>query len=351
VPRTRILKVDPEHPDSAALEQAAEYIRAGKLVAFPTETVYGLGANALDPSAVSAIFRAKGRPPTDPLIVHIADFSQLREITREVPPAAESLAHHFWPGPLTFVLFKSALIPPQVTAGSEKVAVRWPSHPVAQALIRLSGVPIAAPSANLFGHISPTTAEHVYADLHGRVHLILDGGPTFIGLESTVLDLTTAPPRLLRPGGIPLEALRPFLGDVTLGLSYQSENAVAESPGQMLRHYAPQRATLLLFEGEGAPLLLTMQKVAQEYQQQGQRVGILSVDEEQQAFSLPDAEVISLGSRHDLEAIARNLFAALRKLEEKGVEVILARTFPREHLGLAIWDRLYRAAQGRIIRV
>ncbi len=350
MPRTRILKVAPEHPESAALKQAAELIRAGKLVAFPTETVYGLGANALDPQAVRAIFQAKGRPPTDPLIVHIAEFSQLNQVTREVPPVAEELARHFWPGPLTFVLPKSDQIPPEVTAGGENVAVRWPSHPIAQALIRLSGVPIAAPSANLFGHVSPTTAEHVYADLRGRVHLILDGGPTFIGLESTVLDLTTSPPRLLRPGGIPLEALRPFLPDVALGLSYQSEDVAAGSPGQMLRHYAP-RALLLLFEGEGEMLLFAMRKVAQEYQQEGRRVGILCADEEQDALRLPEIEVLSLGSQQDLSTIGRNLFPALRALEEKQVEVILARTFPRQHLGLAIWDRLYRAAQGRIIRV
>ncbi len=350
MPRTRILKVTPEHPEAVALKQAAELIRAGKLVAFPTETVYGLGANALDPQAVRAIFQAKRRPPTDPLIVHIADFAQLSQVTREVPPVAEELARHFWPGPLTFVLPKSAEIPPEVTAGGENVAVRWPSHPIAQALIRLSGVPIAAPSANLFGHVSPTTAEHVYADLRGRVHLILDGGPTFIGLESTVLDLTTSPPRLLRPGGIPLEALRPFLPDVVLGLSYQSEDVVAGSPGQMLRHYAP-RALLLLFEGEGELILLAIRKIAQEYQQEGRRVGILCVDEEQEALRLPEIEVLSLGSQHDLNTIGRNLFPALRTLEEKQVEVILARTFPRQHLGLAIWDRLYRAAQGRIIRV
>ncbi len=350
MPRTRILKVDPEHPNSAALEQAAEYIRAGKLVAFPTETVYGLGANALDPQAVRAIFQAKGRPPTDPLIVHIAEFSQLHQVTREVPTIAKELARHFWPGPLTFVLPKSTEIPPEVTAGGENVAVRWPSHPVAQALIRLSGVPIAAPSANLFGHVSPTTAEHVYADLHGRVHLILDGGPTFIGLESTVLDLTTSPPRILRPGGIPLEALRPFLPDVALGLSYRSEEVAAESPGQMLRHYAP-RALLLLFEGEDNLVLLAMRKIAQEYLQEGRRVGILCVDEEQEALRLPEIEVLSLGSQQDLSTIGRNLFPALRTLEEKQVDVILARTFPRQSLGLAIWDRLYRAAQGRIIRV
>ncbi len=350
MPRTRILKVDPEHPDSLALEQAAEYIRAGKLVAFPTETVYGLGANALDPQAVRAIFQAKGRPFTDPLIVHIAELSQLDQVTREVPTIAKELARHFWPGPLTFVLPKGDVIPPEVTAGGENVAVRWPSHLVAQALIRLSGVPIAAPSANLFGHVSPTTAEHVYADLHGRVHLILDGGPTFIGLESTVLDLTTSPPRILRPGGIPLEALRPFLPDVTLALSYRLEEEAARSPGQMLRHYAPH-ALLLLFEGEGDLVLLAMRKIAREYLQEGRRVGILCVDEEQEALRLPEVQVLSLGSQQDLSTIGRNLFPALRTLEEKQVDVILARTFPRQHLGLAIWDRLYRAAQGRIIRV
>lgn len=350
MPRTRILKVHPDRPDSAALQKAAELIRAGKLVAFPTETVYGLGANALDAAAVRAIFRAKGRPATDPLIVHIADFEQLEQVTREIPPLALELARHFWPGPLTFVLQKSAVIPLEVTAGGEKVAVRWPSHPIAQALIRLSGVPIAAPSANLFGHTSPTTAQHVYADLHGRIELILDGGPTFIGLESTVLDLTTSPPLILRPGGIPLETLRPFVPEVELQLRYHPEAQAAESPGQMLRHYAPH-ALLLLFEGEGESLILAMRKTAAEYLRQGRRVGLLTVDEEQEALRLPGCEVLSLGARSDLQTIGRNLFAALRQLEEKGVEIILARTFPRQELGLTIWDRLYRAAQGRIIRV
>lgn len=350
MPRTRILKVHPERLDSAALQTAAELIRAGKLVAFPTETVYGLGANALDAEAVRAIFRAKGRPASDPLIVHIADFGQLSQVASEIPPLANELARHFWPGPLTFVLQKSRLVPSEVTAGGEKVAVRWPSHPIAQELIRLSGVPIAAPSANLFGHTSPTTAQHVYADLHGRIDLILDGGPAWIGLESTVLDLTTSPPLILRPGGIPLETLRPFVPQVTLSLRYHPESEAAESPGQMLRHYAP-RALLLLFEGEGESLISAMQNIATEYLRQGRRVGLLTVDEEQEALSLPGCEVLSLGPRHDLPTIGRNLFAALRQLEEKGVEIILARTFPRHELGLTIWDRLYRAAQGRIVRV
>lgn len=350
MPRTRILKVNPQAPESAAIQKAAEFIRAGKLVAFPTETVYGLGANALDGQAVRAIFRAKGRPASDPLIVHIAEYSQLEQVAVQMPPLAMELARHFWPGPLTLVLQKSAAIPFEVTAGGEKVAVRWPAHPVAEALIRASGVPIAAPSANLFGHTSPTTAEHVYSDLHGRIHLILDGGPTFIGLESTVLDVTTTPPLILRPGGLPLETLRSFVPDIALGLHYRPEAQQAESPGQMLRHYAPH-ALLLLFEGEGSNFLMAIQKIAEEYQHQGRRVGILTVDEERDQLILPGIEVLSLGSLHDLTTIGRNLFAALRLMEEKGVEVILARTFPRQELGLTIWDRLYRAAQGRVIRV
>lgn len=350
MPRTRILKVHPEQPEPSVIRQAAMLIRAGKLVAFPTETVYGLGANALDAAAVRRIFRAKGRPPTDPLIVHIAELDQLAQVAEAIPAVVWEMAVHFWPGPLTFVLPKSAIIPTEVTAGNPTVAVRWPAHAVAQALIRESGVPIAAPSANLFGHTSPTTAQHVYADLHGRLELILDGGATHIGLESTILDVSRHPPAVLRPGGVPLEALRHFLPEVALLQTYRSGDERLDAPGQALRHYAPH-ATLVLFDGEGQALILAMRKAAQEQWEQGKRVGILVTDEEVTAFAGVEAEVFSLGPRDDLQAVGRNLFAALRQLESRNVEVILARTFPRQELGLTIWDRLYRAAQGRVVKV
>src|SRR3989442_4849939 len=260
--QTTVLAIDSVHPDPSSIERAAALLCAGEIVVFPTETVYGLGADALETSAVERIFAAKGRPFSDPLIVHIADEAALEQLTTSIPPQVRQLARSFWPGPLTLILPRSPLVPKLVTAGLETVAVRMPRHPVALALIRAAASPIAAPSANRFMHVSPTTAQHALADLRGRVPLILDAGPCEIGVESTVLDLCSEVPRILRPGGVSLEALRAILPDVQPAIQRkvvgESEEFVAEkAPGQLLTHYAPT-IPLLLFDGSVEAMRVSM---------------------------------------------------------------------------------------------
>ncbi|MEW6502705.1 MAG: L-threonylcarbamoyladenylate synthase [Chloroflexota bacterium] len=351
---TEILKLDPLHPDPAIIHKAAQIIHTGGLVAFPTETVYGLGANALDSHAVQRIFLAKGRPANDPLIVHIQNKDWLESIVRNFPPQTEALVNHFWPGPLTLIFPRKEIIPPNVTAGGENVAVRAPSHPVAQALLAACGVPIAAPSANRFGHTSPTQAKHVLEDLGGRIDLVLDGGDCSIGLESTVLDLTQDPPVILRPGGIPREEIERIIGKVLLATKSPEMEEVLPSPGLLQRHYSPN-STLILVEntsGNRASAIKVMLDFVLKAQKEVQKpIGILTVNEETHHYeSFHQLEVISLGSVNNLQEIGRNLFAGLRTLEQAGVEVILTTDFGEEGLGLAIRDRLRRAAS-QIIRI
>lgn len=347
--QTRRLRVNPESPAPDAIREAAEMLRAGRLVAFPTETVYGLGANALDEQAVAGIFRAKGRPATDPLIVHLADRAQLTEATVQPSEIAWRLAGQFWPGPLTLVLPRHPRVPLSVTAGRETVAVRVPSHPVALALLRAAAIPVAAPSANRFTRPSPTTAQHVLDDLDGRIDLVLDGGPATIGLESTILDLTQNPPAVLRPGGLPLEALRRVLPEIVLRarfLAPESDEA-APAPGAFLKHYSP-RAEVRLFSGPRAETLTAMRTEIERCAHAGRRAGVLAADEDAADFSDLNAEVARLGAEADFTETGRRLFAALRALDQRGVDVILARAPAPEGLGLAIWDRLFRAAEGRL---
>ena len=346
--QTTILKVDRSQPQAPAIEQAARIIQAGGLVAFPTETVYGLGANALDAAAVDRIFAAKGRPSTDPIIVHLAVQEALPQIAHDIPERAWALAAAFWPGPLTLILQRAALVPENVSAGRPTIAVRMPAHPVAQALITAAARPLAAPSANRFSRPSATSAQHVLEDLGGRIDLILDGGPAPIGVESTVVDLTTEPPRILRPGGISIEALRPYLPDVLWTPAYLTADQTAVAPGQMIRHYAP-RAELLLFGGPMAAVRAAILDEAGRRARQGARVGILTTDEEAPVFAQVVDDVIALGRAEDLERIAAGLFAAIRDLDGRGVDIILAHGFGQRGLGAALWDRLLRAAEGRVI--
>lgn len=349
---TAVLQVDPQHPNPELIAAAAHAIVAGSLVAFPTETVYGLGANALDPAAVDRIFAAKRRPYSDPLIVHIASLEQISDIARDVPPQALELGAVFWPGPLTLVLRRGARTAPNVSGGRDTVAVRIPSHPVAQALLRAAGLPIAAPSANLFTRPSPTTAQHVLDDLEGRVEIILDGGPTTIGLESTVVDMTQDPPRLLRPGGTPAEALLAHVPDLVVPTTalVQAEHEPAAGPGMLLKHYSPHSRVLLL-EGSAAAALAAAARIVAQLHSRGLRAGVLATDEEAPGYATLGVEFVSLGSGHDLDAAARLLFAHLRQLESLGVDVILARTLPSTGVGLAIGDRLFRAAEGNVVYV
>lgn len=351
---TQVIQVDPKRPRPADLRPAADLLIQGQVVAFPTETVYGLGANALDPSAVAKIFAAKGRPASNPLIVHIHSLDQLAQIAVDVPDLAWRCAEHFWPGPLTLVLPKAMAIPYSVTAGGETVAVRMPNHPVAHLLLCLADRPVVAPSANLFTRPSPTTAQHVLADLAGRIPLIVDAGPAAIGVESTVLDLTRPQPTILRAGGLPQEALAQLLPDVIYAPRYHAEeggDTPIPSPGMMLKHYAPG-VPLHLFDGENA--LARMWQEAGRFLTAGQRVGMMIVDEDMALAGgwadHPRLLLASLGSQKDPAQIARHLFAAMRSLEQAGVDQILARTLPKEGVGLAVWDRLLRATEGRVVR-
>ena len=343
--KTNVLTVHSQNPEHAVIAEAARVIQSGRLAAFPTETVYGLGANALDAQAVLRIFAAKGRPSHDPLIVHIADLSMLEQVAREVPEEARLLAEHFWPGPLTLILPKHANIPAEVTAGLENVAVRMPAHPVALALIRAAGLPVAAPSANRFGHISPTSAAHVLADLDGRIDLILDGGSAPIGVESTVLDASQTPARILRPGGVSYEALCEVLGNVMInGQKASQDNLPQLSPGMLSRHYAP-RAVMILYESDGdARVCAEMQEKVTGLLAEGKKVGVICAVEDLIYFEGTNAAVRLVGSVEQLDEIARNLYLALRDLDAAGMDYIVAREFGSQGIGLAIQDRLRRAA-------
>ncbi len=334
---TQVLKLDDAAQADAAIALAADHIRHGRLVAFPTETVYGLGANALDADAAARIFEAKQRALNDPLIVHVADLEvgPLAEV-RLLSAIVKQLTEAFWPGPLTLVLPKRDVIPPIVTAGGDKVAIRMPNHPVALALIKRAGVPIAAPSANRFGHVSPTTAQHVLDDLDGRIDLVLDGGPTTIGVESTVLDVTVNPPMILRPGGITREQIEQVLG-VTLAVRRPS-SVVSHlpSPGLLEKHYAPAAQLLIVKDvdalGANHAALTAMRK----------KVGLLLLDNQREACQTLAGPHFVLGNT--LEDVARHIYAGLRSLDSAHVDTILITQILDTGIGEAIADRLKRAS-------
>lgn len=346
---THVLAVDAVVPAGEPIELAAAALRRGELVAFPTETVYGLGANAFDADAVAGIFTAKQRPTSDPLIVHLARLDQLGDVVAELPALALELARQFWPGPLTLVLPRGPRIPPDVSAGMSTVAVRIPNHPVAFALLTAADVPVAAPSANRFTRPSPTTAQHVLDDLDGRIDIVLDGGPTPIGLESTVLSLVGPQPEVLRPGGVPIEALQALLPTLVYRPRYaEVADGALPAPGMLLKHYAPN-AELLLFRGPRNVVLANMHATA--LARSGQRVGLMVADEDVALFAGLDLTTVRLGSRTNLAQVGARLFAGLRELEHAGAAVILVRSFEQGGLGLAIWDRLLRATEGRVVEV
>ncbi|HIP74845.1 MAG TPA: threonylcarbamoyl-AMP synthase [Thermococcus paralvinellae] len=329
--------------DRRKIKIAAKFIREGKLVAFPTETVYGLGTDALNEKAVRRIFEAKGRPADNPLIVHIADFEQIYELAREVPREAEILAEYFWPGPLTMVLPKKSNVPRVTTGGIDTVAIRMPAHEIALGLIRASGRPIAAPSANISGKPSPTLAEHVVDDFYGRIECIIDGGEVKIGVESTVLDLTTKPPTLLRPGGLPLEEIEKIIGKVKIHPVIKGKAVdVAKAPGMKYKHYAPN-AQVIVIEGSHEKVREKIKELLNEYKRKGIKVGVMATGD----FYDADA-YINLGNSE--EEIARNLFRALRELDKSGVDIILAEGVEEKGLGLAVMNRLRKAAGYKIVR-
>ncbi len=345
------LKVNSEKLSIDKIRIAANAIRGGGLVAFPTETVYGLGANALNPKAVAEIFAAKRRPPDNPIIVHVAKKENLYELAREVPSAAEKLMGQFWPGPLTLILKRSSLVPNITVAALDTIAIRQPNNKVALALISESGVPIAAPSANLAGKPSPTTAQHVLDDLAGRIDIILDAGPAKIGVESTVVDMTTPTPQILRPGGTPYERLKTVLGEVHLHPSATANRKVrvtkSISPGMKHRHYAPE-AEMILVEGDFDEVITRVHKLAVGYMTKGMKVGILATDESKSNYTA--SVVKSLGSRKNTTAIAENLFKLLRDFDKEKVDIIIGEGITSKGLGLAVMNRLRRAANFNIVK-
>jgi len=341
--KTIIIKVNPEKPSIKKVEKAAEAIKRGMLVAFPTETVYGLGANALDKKAVEKIFKAKQRPRDDPLIVHVSDKKDVYRLARHVPEKAEKLIARFWPGALTLVLKKRGSVPAITTANLNTIAVRMPASRIALELIRLSSKPIAAPSANLFGKPSPTKAEHVLEDLRDRVEMIIDGGETKIGVESTVLDLTSKVPVILRPGGVPKEEIEKIIGKVKV---LKGKASSAKAPGMKYRHYAP-KAKLVIVKGKGA--VKKINRAVEKIVGRGKKAGILASTENAGKYVKGKGIFIEvLGRKNAKKEIAKNLFSALRKLDSRKVGVIYAEAFSEKGLGLAVMNRLKKAASKEI---
>lgn len=340
---TEVLQINSASIDTDLIRKAAGIINSGGLVAFPTETVYGLGANALDTEAVKKIFTAKGRPADNPLIVHIYSSSQLGSIISDMPVTAQELMDRFWPGPLTLVLKKNEFVSLTVTAGLETVAVRMPSHPVALSFLRACAVPVAAPSANLSGRPSTTNARHVIDDLSGRIDMIIDSGSCNVGLESTVLDLTEDPPVILRPGGITAEQIEKVTGIV----KYSNDNCPVRSPGMKYSHYSPQ-ARVVIVTGTVQRTAERINEMAHKLESEGQRVGILASEQ-----TVPDYTtgiVISAGDRNFPETIASNLFETLREFDRLQADIVLSESFDAQGLGYAIMNRMQKAAGYNIVR-
>ncbi len=326
---TEVIKINPDAPDAALIERAASVIRGGGLVAFPTETVYGLGADAFNPAAVENIFRAKGRPADNPLISHISEISQVRLLAREIPPEAERLMERFWGGPLTIILKKRPEVPAVVSAGLDTVSIRMPSHSVAHELIRRSGTPIAAPSANLSGSPSPTTAAHTVADMLGRVDVIIDGGDSLIGLESTVVDMTCPVPTILRPGAVTAEDIASVTGRCVYG---GESSGAPKCPGMKYTHYSPKADVVAVSDMKNAAALLAGAKG---------KTAVIDLC----GGDYPADVVYDAGA--DLASYAARLFYLLRRADEDGVSLVLARLPGPEGIGAAIRNRLLKAAGGR----
>ncbi len=341
---TEVFEIDsPEETEK--IEAAAKILRNGGVVAIPTETVYGLAANALDGAAVSKIFKAKGRPQDNPLIVHIGSFAEIYPLVKKIPRSAARLADAFWPGPLTIVLPKTGLIPPEVSAGLDTVALRMPAHPIARAVIKAAGVPLAAPSANVSGSPSPTTARHVLDDLNGLIDAVVDGGKSAVGVESTVLSLVGGTPRLLRPGGITPEQLEAVLGkieidDAVFGALVQNE--IPASPGMKYKHYAP-KARLVLLKGSLPEFIAYVQKNA------AKGTVVLCYEGEQETMPV---KAVSFGHSDNAGEQAHQLFNALRQIDAlPNVDTVFARCPAAEGLGLAVYNRLLRAASFEVIEL
>ena len=347
---TKIEKIDKNKINEEIIEEAGMILKNGGLVAFPTETVYGLGADALKEEAAMKTYAAKGRPSDNPLIVHIAEYEDLRKIAVNIPAETDALAAHFWPGPLTMIFQKTDLVPMGTTGGLNTVAVRMPDHPLAQALIRAGGGYVAAPSANTSGRPSPTMASHVEEDLDGKIDMILDGGPVGIGLESTIVDFTEEIPTILRPGYINQEMVRRVIGQVQMdrGLIQADSKVKPKAPGMKYRHYAP-KADLTVVEGSPKAVQEKICALVEEKIRAGEKVGVIATEESIKAY--PEGIVKCIGTRADEESIARHLFAVLREFDDCGVTYIYSEAFDTPQMGQAIMNRLMKAAGQKKIQV
>lgn len=341
---TILRKVDVDNIDMEVIKEASDILHAGDMVAFPTETVYGLGADALDEMASKKIYAAKGRPSDNPLIVHVANEQQILPLVKEIPESARKLMKAFWPGPLTIIFNKSDVVPYGTTGGLDTVAIRMPNHKVALTLIEESNIPIAAPSANTSGRPSPTTAMHVMDDLNGKISMVIDGGAVGIGIESTIVDVTGDIPMILRPGYINKKMLEEVVGEVTIDkaiLGPVSPDLKPKAPGMKYKHYAP-KADFTMFDGDIDKVADRINELAESYIKKGYKVGIISSDESKDRYRY--GEVISIGSRNNEISISKNLYKVLREFDDKQVDYILGETFRSEELGQAIMNRLLKAA-------
>ena len=384
----RVMIEDRNHIKDEELGEAAGILRSGGLVAFPTETVYGLGGNALDEDAARKIYAAKGRPSDNPLIAHVSCVEEVEPLVKEIPEAGRKLMEAFWPGPLTMIFPKSEKVPYGTTGGLDTVAIRMPDDPVANRLIALAGVPVAAPSANTSGRPSPTTADHVWQDMNGRIDMIIDGGPVGIGVESTIVDVSSAVPAVLRPGAITMEMLEEVLGEVSVDpaiLGPLSADVRPKAPGMKYKHYAPKADLTLVEPGTGADresgaeqvtgaeqkngadrntgaypetgldetqlqaMIRKVRELSREKIEAGYKVGVICTDESRDCYT--DGEVRSIGARKSQASVAHNLYALLREFDDLGVDYIFSESFPKDHLGQAIMNRLSKAAGYKIVKV
>lgn len=384
----RIVIEERNHIKDEELKEAASILRSGGLVAFPTETVYGLGGNALDEDAARKIYAAKGRPSDNPLIAHVSCVEEVAPLVKEIPEAGRKLMEAFWPGPLTMIFPKSEKVPYGTTGGLDTVAIRMPDDPVANRLIALAGVPVAAPSANTSGRPSPTTADHVWQDMNGRIEMIIDGGPVGIGVESTIVDVSSAVPSVLRPGAITMEMLAEVLGEVSVDpaiLGPLSADVRPKAPGMKYKHYAPKADLTLVEPGTGTEresgaeqvtgaeqktgadrntgadpetgldetqlqaMICKVRELSREKIEAGYKVGVICTDESRGCYT--DGEVRSIGARKSQASVAHNLYALLREFDDLGVDYIFSESFPKDHLGQAIMNRLSKAAGYKIVKV
>ncbi len=348
--KTKIIRTDEKNINRQAIAQAGNIIKEGGLVAFPTETVYGLGGDALNGDSSEKIYAAKGRPSDNPLIIHIAQMDALPKIVKEIPEAAYKLAQRYWPGPLTMIFEKADCVPLKTTGGLDTVAVRMPSNKIARALIEAAGGYIAAPSANRSGRPSPTVAKYVIEDLEGRVDMIIDGGEADIGLESTIIDLTGNKPMILRPGYITEEMLEQTLGQVEVDRTIIEGNSpeAPKAPGMKYRHYAP-KGNLIIVEGQADRVCAYINEQIGIYSSKGQKTGVIATDETAQSYRADSVK--SPGKRWQEEQIARHLFRILREFDDEGVQIIYAESFEQKGVGQAIMNRLLKAAGHQVIRL